>query len=393
MKRKSDIRTLFRPGDGGRPPYLAGRRKEQQILQHLADFILRREPPPSNAYLYGPRGNGKTVLINRFLVEQRKTRGVIAVKLTPSQARTEKQLAGALCEGIREAAPQSRYDAIREKIASFSMSVAGTGVGLEWAPSTQQTVERILAEVAKTHPFVIAIDEAHTLDRNVGCALLNASQNIRGEEAGHPLLMVFAGTPGLKRRLGEMDASFWSRGKKMAIDRLDWRDPSALTEPLKRHGVSIRDSRLREILADAQGYPFFLQLWGEALVAELPPEWEGRHRIDDIARARRTVDAVRAEYYNERWFEISRSDGLREAAQRLAAGPLRNPGAAPLAEDDMARAIGGRNPLQTLDGLTALGYVWETGQGEYKAGIPSLMRYVDEHAASAELPGNPEAGD
>jgi len=37
--------------------------------------------------------------------------------------------------------------------------------------------------------------------------------------------------------------------------------------------------------------------------------------------------------------------------------------------------------------------VWETGQGEYKAGIPSLMRYVDEHAASAELPGNPEAGD
>jgi len=383
MNRGSDIRTLFRPGDGGRPPYLAGRQKEQETLRHLADFILQKEPPPSNAYLYGPRGNGKTVLINRFLAEQREAEGVMAVKLTPSQARTEEQLAGALCEKIREAAPQSRYDGIREKIAAFSMSVAGTGVGVEWAPSAQQAVEKILAEAAKAHPFIIAIDEAHTLSRDVGCALLNASQNIRGEEVGHPLLMVLAGTPGLKRRLGEMDASFWSRGKKLAIDRLDWRDPSALTEPLKKHGVSIREDRLREILADAQGYPFFLQLWGEALVAELPAEWEDGHRIDDIARARRKVEAVRAEYYNERWFEISRSDGLREAAQRLAAGPLRNPSAAPLAEGDIARAIGGRNPLQTLDRLTALGYVWETGRGEYKAGIPSLMQHVGGHAPPA----------
>ena len=52
------------------------------------------------------------------------------------------------------------------------------------------------------------LDEAHTLDVEVGRTLLNTSQHVRDEA---PFLLVLAGTPGLAAHLGGMNASFWSR--------------------------------------------------------------------------------------------------------------------------------------------------------------------------------------
>ena len=55
---------------------------------------------------------------------------------------------------------------------------------------------------------MVLLDEAHTLDLDVGSALFNASQRVRAEA---PFLLVLAGTPGLPAHLNAMGVSFWDR--------------------------------------------------------------------------------------------------------------------------------------------------------------------------------------
>ena len=59
--------TLFLPGAGARPPFLAGRAAEQRILAGAAEEIDEKDERgranvPQDVVLYGPRGNGKTAL-------------------------------------------------------------------------------------------------------------------------------------------------------------------------------------------------------------------------------------------------------------------------------------------------------------------------------------------
>ncbi len=59
----------FEPGPGRLPPYLAGREAEQRALAGFVARLRERRPPPSDLILYGPRGNGKTVLL-RWLEQE-----------------------------------------------------------------------------------------------------------------------------------------------------------------------------------------------------------------------------------------------------------------------------------------------------------------------------------
>src|SRR3954471_23504835 len=52
----------FRPGAGHRPPWLAGRKLEQAEFRRL----LEQTTAPDNLVLSGLRGDGKTVLLDKF---------------------------------------------------------------------------------------------------------------------------------------------------------------------------------------------------------------------------------------------------------------------------------------------------------------------------------------
>lgn len=157
------------------------------------------------------------------------------------------------------------------------------------------------------------LDEAHTLEIDVGRALLNASQQVR---AVAPFLLVLAGTPGLPERLRQMDASFWSRLGEglLGVGRLD--DAAArkaLSEPLAGREVAINECALKAVVEHSQRYGYFIQLWGDAL-------WRRHEATGATPLAMPAVDAARpdvagriADYYQERYEEL-RDDGLLAAA-------------------------------------------------------------------------------
>jgi len=87
---------LFRPGRGVMPPKLAGREAaldEMAVL--LNDISKLGRAPAGDAVLYGPRGNGKTVLLSAF-EKQCAEAGADVISLTPGAIRTEADLAAQL---------------------------------------------------------------------------------------------------------------------------------------------------------------------------------------------------------------------------------------------------------------------------------------------------------
>ena len=82
-------------------------------------------------------------------------------------------------------------------------------IRLEGGQRNPPPLDRVLRARARKNPLVLLLDEAHTLDRELGRTLLNASQVVAEEL---PFLLALAGTPNLETQLNRMGASFRSPG-------------------------------------------------------------------------------------------------------------------------------------------------------------------------------------
>ena len=61
---KTTEQRLFTPGDGATPPAFTGREREEAVLTRCLGELFGGRAPPHNVVLTGPRGTGKTVLLN-----------------------------------------------------------------------------------------------------------------------------------------------------------------------------------------------------------------------------------------------------------------------------------------------------------------------------------------
>ena len=83
----------FQPGDGGLPPFLAGRESEQDVCRAFMSRLRHGRPPPREIIFYGPRGNGKTALLVWLQREAASFPGVDVIRLVPAAIRAEGHLA------------------------------------------------------------------------------------------------------------------------------------------------------------------------------------------------------------------------------------------------------------------------------------------------------------
>ena len=368
---------LFRPGDGALPPALLGREAQQDVLSRCLADLVAGSAPPHNVVLLGPRGNGKTALLNWFGAACARQL-VDVVALTPQSILSREELVDAL--------------APRRAIAKWlprRVGVAALG-SAEWQPdgSARKGLNRALIARSRKRPLAVLLDEAHALALDVGGTLLNASQQVRAQA---PFLLVLAGTPGLPDRLSAMDASFWSRLGEglLPVGRLDEAAArEALVQPLAAHRVGIYSDALRAVVDHSQRYPYFIQLWGDALWKQHVATGATHITTDWVSRARPGVVARVADYYQSRYREL-RTEGLLDAAATIASFfQARMDATAPERELEAALTDAGiedaADRFATLANLNRLGYVWcppgQVPPVAWSAGIPALMTYILEHA-------------
>ena len=372
---------LFKPGPGGLPPYLAGREHEQRTCRAFLDHLLRQGASPSrDLILCGPCGNGKTTLLSWLHQAARACERVDVIHLTPAAVPTEERL-------VRRLLSPTWW----RRLLPGEVSIPGVRWRAGQSPDAPSLDEVLAARTGKK-PLLLLLDEAHTLDAAVGHALLNASRIVGRKQ---PFLLALAGTPHLESRLGGMDVSFWSRSELLPIGRLDAAATAdALRLPLAGENVAIDDDALAQLVAASQGYPYFVQLSGEALWRRVVAGGSSGGRRTtraDVEAVRADFEEKKGRYYLQRYNELH-DQGLLPAARAVAeAFENRDRLDGQQLEAAVRRGLGEpggeKGTAATAKTLGHLGYIWRPDAlPTWEAGIPSLMEYVRTHAPADEQP-------
>ncbi len=272
----------YSPGAGNPPPEFAGR---DQILEQ-ADIALDRikaRRPARGIILYGLRGVGKTVLLNKISLEA-ESKKLYVVRIESPEDRS---LPAILIPTIRSTLLKiSRGKALKDKLAKAMRAVAGFAnalklkysdievglnfekeVGLADSGDLEIDLTDLLTEVAEAAAengtaIVLAIDELQYVQEEQLAALISALHRISQKQL--PMTMIAAGLPQLLGQMGRAKSYAERLFEFTPIDKLDEAAAKeALCKPAIQEGADYDNSAIREILRQTQGYPYFLQEWGK----------------------------------------------------------------------------------------------------------------------------------
>lgn len=272
----------YAPGAGTPPPELAGRDETIEKASVALDRI-RGGRAARSLVLYGLRGVGKTVLLNKTK-QDAVARGFIAVSVEAPENRSlpavlAPALRGALLRLSRsERAMELGTRALRALggfASALKVTFADIEIGIDWplekgladSGDLDHDLSELIGAVgqaaaAEGTAVVLFIDELQYIKEGELAALITAFHN--ASQSGLPVTMVAAGLPQLLGKMGEAKSYAERLFEFVAVDKLDAEAAKrALTVPAAREGAAFTPEALEHIGRETQGYPYFLQEWGK----------------------------------------------------------------------------------------------------------------------------------
>ncbi len=365
----------FTPGAGELPPHRAGHKSAVRELSERVDRIVAKSPG-GMVVLHGPRGNGKTVLLAEVR-RQAVDRNAAVRWLTPDDwSGTTESFAERLPAGLATK-PELR--------ASFSVDLGVVKASINYrSGSPDLLATAVLQKLAEAGPVVLLADEAHNLPPATGQILLNAGQRCISD--GLPLLLVLAGTPGIRQSLKEVDASFWERAHRLRVGRLETPDivRAALSIPARNSGLPFAEDALELLVGESQRYPFFVQLLAKASWNVAQEEGHDHITLADALEGVEIANEQRHDFYEDRRVEIVDGGLHREglAVSRAMAERGADPSIPARELDGILETVVSSDPraIERAKGrLSSLGLIWERAGGVWEPGIPSLCKFVADY--------------
>jgi AAA ATPase domain len=289
-ERRTDPSTgsPYRPGMGLDPPYL-GDREEQ--IQRFRDFI--EEPEAGhNLLVTGLRGVGKTVLLKHYTDAAESAGWIVADRewnqndgeppifrqlLLEDLARLAMKLSAT--ERVKSAA-QRLARSLRDVISGVRVRYEGVEVGYEPREGTpvprrlddelRDAMDEVgrLCQKTDRNGVIIRYDEFHVVAEKRGATTISAllSATAAVQQMGLPVMLVLCGLPPMIEHL--VHAKSYSERmftpERLANLRLD-EARTALVDPARILGRYFEDSVIEAVMDDTQGYPYFIQLYGDRL--------------------------------------------------------------------------------------------------------------------------------
>ncbi len=282
-----------RPAIGLEPPYLGGRDEQ---LQRFREFL--EEPEAAhNVLVSGLRGVGKTVLLNNYSEAAETTGWVIADRewnqndgdpgafrhlVLEDLARLSLKLS--VGERVKKRA-EGLARALRGALSGLGISYEG--VELKYDSHEQQATPRRLDDELRDallevgdlcarsdrKGVILRYDEFQVVEEKRGTTTISAllSAIATAQQRGLPVMLILCGLPPIVEHLVRAK----SYSERMFIpERLANLRPAeasaALIDPAAALGREFEPAAIDALLKDTQGYPYFIQLYGDRL-------WKGSH--------------------------------------------------------------------------------------------------------------------
>ena len=255
----------FHPSFGVSPPLLVGR---DDLIDAVSEAIEDGPGAPARATLYtGPRGSGKTVLLNAVEDRARQMRWEV-ISETASPGFVDRITHQHLPAILRNLDPK----AVHRRLTALSIPLGPLGsAGVDWSTIEAHVIQAglrnqielltdLLAENATG--LVITLDEVHHQQIGELRELATTIQHTFRE--GRELAFVGAGlSSAVSDVVNDEVLTFLRRADRHHLGRVRDEDVRrAIQEPVELFGRTVRDEALAVMAEGTGGYPFLIQLVG-----------------------------------------------------------------------------------------------------------------------------------
>src|SRR5437016_2071232 len=398
-------RNPYQPGVGTTPPYLADREEQlQRFRGYVRDYPDKRR----NVRLSGLRGVGKTVLLKEYRAAARERDWVVIRRDLTARLCQEADFAVAIADDLDTAIRalsnvaklKSMLAGARKAVGEITVGLPG-GASVSVRPGTSTNasiledrvtkallhVGRLAARAERGVAFLY--DEAHTLHDQprqrqypLG-ALLGAFVATQDEEEPPlPVMLVVSGLPPLVQNLQAARSHAERLFRVEELGNLDLEpagrdEPSpaalALIKPAADTGIRFERAAAEKVAADVDGYPYFIQKYGEALWDAADAANLNAISAKLYASTRsRVQDALDAEFFENRYLDAPRADQL---TLRVAAAL----GGEQFEIAKLAAQFKSRNAnatQQSVNRLLKSNHVYRVSQGVYAYTAPLFGDFV-----------------
>jgi hypothetical protein len=375
----------YAPGAGAKPPELAGR---DPLLERAAIALdrIRSGRAARGLMLYGLRGVGKTVLLNEMRLQAEAAGFVVVAAEAPEQRSLPALLAPALRRALLRL---SRLDQVRRRalgiLAAFAKALkpkyADVELNIDVAPilgvadsgDLEHDLGALLLEFgraakAEGTAFALFIDELQYVEEAQIGALIAAIHQATQSQA--PVALIGAGLPQLLGLAGRAKSYSERLFEFVEIDRLPAADArTALCVPSESEGVRIEDDAIAEVIAQTEGYPYFLQEWGKHC-------WDAaRPSLITLGDARvateRAIAELDASFFRVRFdrLTLQQKTYLRAMAE-LGSGPYRSGDVA----ERLGREVTAVAPTRAA--LIAKGMAYSPAHGDIAFTVPLFDAFM-----------------
>ena len=368
----------FTPRCGQSPLVLAGRDDEIGTFERTLRS-LEFGPARKDLCLIGPRGNGKTVLLNEVakMCEGRSR----VVTLDAEATSSPRQFAATFAREFKGRESQWKLKSLKGNVAGVvQFQIENAAVPANNEPDNVspvvETLQRTFENGLADTPLTLCIAEAHEANPKVIKGLFSAAQRFSSRQKA-PFLLVVAGTPNLEDRMRGVGVTFSERTRTLRIGRIAPQAArTAFQDTFGSVGMDMAPFALTKAVDVTHAYPYFVQLLGEALFDAAEDSGSSVIGEHEWTVGHDAFDVQKAHFYANRTRELERR-GLIDAAVALA--PKLKSLSRTLSSGNVIEqmaASGVEGPEAASEGLHEVGYLWRQDGLRSGLAIPSLATYI-----------------
>ena len=361
-----------------------------RVSVHLTNLSVYRQLDGRVHVFVGPRGVGKTSLLR---VAQRDAQqrtfttvwatGGDSVSLSVDLANEFDKLVTATWTDTAKAALAKTLNTVRLNfgVASLQLGTPEDTDSTEFRGAARALQEAITAAArgvmeAGSAGLVVFVDELQAADPVGIRALAYAWQHMQAEAADLPAAVFAAGLSHTQDTVAKA-VSFGERFEYRHLNNLDRDDATlALTAPALGVGVGWEQGALEAVLDETQGYPYFLQEFGDKMwEAAGYPGPGGALTAQHFPTARDQFIVARNMLFRSRWKQASPAE-----VKFITAMASRGDGA--VKRREVAEALGTTSTAISMarQSLMDKGLIEQATRGSMRFTAPGFAQYIRDYA-------------